>query len=388
MNKEDLFCIPHSFLLVVDDVGWWCGDDHRYKNGPSRSGIGRRHCIEDYKAIVEIGRSLNMRVKCGFVVGEWDRCNLLAKVRNSNKHGALWDNASRLDPQIDEVRDLINSSKDYMEIALHGVMHMFWTDEGIMKYAEFYQTCEETGKNKMTPPDIVREHLDAYFEILRQNGLTTDIKSFIPPCFRYVYSRDKDQLSAILSEYGIKYISTPFSSMEYTSPEKPEGACVENGIITVDRTNDLIPWDAVDAQTPDIIKKSYFGMHWPNFLNKDPEKNMETVARWIKYFEQYKNNFEILPARDNAIGSTQALYKRFTNLSFCDGRMVLDFSEVDAQGAKDLDGTLYVNIVNTINPKADEAVDLKIYEVHENYTTYKVERRKPFASKAVISFAG
>lgn len=129
-------------------------------------------------------------------------------------------------------------------------------------------------------------------------------------------------------------------------------------------------------------------MHWPNFLNKDPEKNMETVARWIKYFEQYKNNFEILPARDNAIGSTQALYKRFTNLSFCDGRMVLDFSEVDAQGAKDLDGTLYVNIVNTINPKADEAVDLKIYEVHENYTTYKVERRKPFASKAVISFAG
>ena len=52
------------------------------------------------------------------------------------------------------------------------------------------------------------------------------------------------------------------------------------------------------------------------FSKQRSQKNMETVARWIKYFEQYKNNFEILPARDNAIGSTQALYKRFTNLSF------------------------------------------------------------------------
>jgi len=329
-----------------------------------------------------------MRVKCGFVVGEWDRYNILTKVRNSNKHGALWDNASRLDPQIDEVRDLINSEKDYMEIALHGVMHMYWTDEGIMKYAEFYQRHEETGEYKMTPPDIIRAHLDAYFEILRHNSLPTDIKSFIPPCFIYVYSRKQDHLSAILAEYGIKYISTPFVSMKYTSQEKPVDACVENGIITVDRTRDLISWDVVDAQTPDIVKKSYFGMHWPNFLNKDPEKNMETVARWIKYFEQYKDNFEILPARDNAMGSTQALYKRFTSLSYCDGKIVLDFSKVDAQGAKDLDGTMYINIINTIEPKADETVDLKLYEVHKNYTTYKVARRKPFAAKAVISFTG
>ncbi len=386
MNKEELVCIPHSFMLVVDDVGWWCGDDHRYKNGPSRSGIGRRHSIEDYKAIIEIGRSLNMRVKCGFVVGEWDRYNILAKVRNSNKYGAAWDNASRLDPQIAAARDIINSGRDFMEMALHGVMHMYWTDEGVMKPAEFYQNCEETGKTQMTPPDIIREHLDAYFEILRQNGFPTDVKSFIPPCFKYVYSRDKDHLSAILSEYGIKYVSTIFNTMGYTSESKPTDVCVENGIITVDRTPDVTRWDDVDAKTPDMIKKSYFGMHWPNFLNMDPEKNMETVNRWIKYFEQYKNNFNILPARDNAMGSTQALYKRFTNLSFFEDKLIINFSDVDIQGIKDLEANLYINVSNILTPKADETVSLSPYEINETYTTYKVTRRKPFVCNSTISF--
>ena len=99
---DERIFIPYGFLIVVDDVGWWCGYDQRYKNGPTRSGIERYHCIEDYKAIIEIGKSLNMRIKCGFVAGEWDRNNILAKVPNSNKHGSDWDNASRLHPQIEE----------------------------------------------------------------------------------------------------------------------------------------------------------------------------------------------------------------------------------------------------------------------------------------------
>ena len=33
MNKEDLL-YPTAFAGCYD-VGWWCGDDHRYKNGPS-----------------------------------------------------------------------------------------------------------------------------------------------------------------------------------------------------------------------------------------------------------------------------------------------------------------------------------------------------------------
>ncbi len=377
-------CIPHSFLIVVDDVGWWCGNDHRYKNGPSRSGIERRHCIDDYKAVIELGKSLNMRIKCGFVVGEWDRKNILANLRNSNKYGADWDNASRLDPQIDDVCDFINANSKYMELAMHGVMHMYWDDNQKMQHAEFYQTDEKTGRNKMTPPDVIREHIEAYFEILQQNSLTTDIKSFIPPCFRYIYSRSDDQLSAILAEYGIKYVSTPFSSMQYTGYEKPVSACVENGIITVDRTSDLTSWYAVDAKPPDIVKKSYYGMHWPNLLNENPEKNTETVNRWINYFKKYKNNFEILTAKDNAEGSTQALYKRFTDINLNEDTLTLDFKRVDLQGATRLGDFFYLNAKNDLTLSADNSICISISKIHKEYATYKVVRNNPYSSPSII----
>ncbi len=386
MSVKDFACIPYSFLVVVDDVGWWCGVDHMYKNGPSRSGIGRRHCAEDYLALIELGRRINMRIKCGFVVGEWDRTNLLAKVRNSNKHGSDWDNASRLDPSIDKVRDIINSGKDYMEFALHGLIHMYWNDDGIMERAEFFQRDKDTGINKMTPPDITREHLDAYFEILHQNEFSTDIKSFIPPCFNYTFSPDDDKLSTILAEYGIKYISTPYSSMQFATEEKPIDVGVENGIITVDRTSDLTAWYEVGADTPNVIKKSYYGMHWPNFLSKEPERNMEVVDRWVDYFTQYKNNFDILPARDNAMGSTQALYKRFTEVTIENQSMSIDFKDVDNKGVNELGLTFFINVKNGFIPQTDNSLDVSVYETKKEFTTYEVTRRDSSIKNAVVDF--
>lgn len=386
MDSNSFACVPYSFMIVVDDVGWWRGDDHRYKNGPSRSGIGRRHCAEDYRAIIELGRSLNMRIKCGFVVGEWDRTNILARVRNSNKYGAKWDNGSRLDPSIDEVADIINEGQDYMELALHGTMHMYWTDTGVMKPAEFFQMDEETGRYIMTSPDIIRDHLDAYFEICHQNGLPMDIESFIPPCFNYVFSPYEDKLSAILTEYGIKYISTPFKSMQYTTEEKPVDVGVENGIITVDRTSDWTPWDGVGLSPPKDIKRSYYGMHWPNFLNENPQGNMDVVKRWVDYFSQYGEKFDILPARDNAMGSAQALYKRFLKIKTQDNTMTLDFKDVNGQDVRAVSPSFYINVFNQFRPKTDNSLHISVYEANREYTTYMVTRRDLLMKEGIINF--
>jgi hypothetical protein len=382
---DERIFIPYGFLIVVDDVGWWCGYDQRYKNGPTRSGIERYHCIEDYKAIIEIGKSLNMRIKCGFVAGEWDRNNILAKVPNSNKHGSDWDNASRLHPQIEEAAHLINANSPYIELAMHGVMHMYRDDDGKMQPAEFYQRDEKTGKNRMMPPSVIRRHIDAFFEILRQNRLSTDIVSFIPPCFIYTYSKEDDHLSHILAEYGIKYISTPFPSMQYTSSEKPVSACVENGIITVDRTGDLTGWYEVDAKTPETIKKSYYGMHWPNFLNQDPDKNMDTVNRWIRYFKKYEGQFEILPARNNMEGSSQALYKRFIDMKVSEDKAVLDFTEPNLREATGLTDYFFINAKNNVTLSADSSVDIEADKIYEDYTTYKITRKKPYSPYAVLT---
>jgi hypothetical protein len=378
IENNNLATIPHSFLIVIDDVGWWCGRDQRYKNGPSRSGLEqRRHAIEDYQAIIALGKSLNMRIKCGFVIGEWDRTNLLAGVRNSNKHGTQWDQASRLDPGIDEARDLLNASGDYLELAIHGLVHMYWNDLGKMQHAEFYQKTTDGKGYIMTPPDIVREHLDAYFAIYRQNGFTAKLTSFIPPCFQYIYSPEKDQLSAILSEYGIHYVSTPYASMGYTSKEKPVAVSVENGIITVDRTTDLTSWDVVGATPPGVIKQSYYGLHWVNILNNDVAKNGETVQTWIQYFAQYKHRFDLLVARDNAMASSQALYKKHTGIFADNDKIVLDFTAVDQQVVNALAPVVYLNVVNEKVPRPDPSVDLQVYEENDQFTTYLVTRRMP-----------
>ncbi len=377
-NKENPALIPAAFMIAMDDVGWWCGQDQRYKNGPSRSGLNnRRHCLADYQSIIKLGQSLDMRIKCGFVIGEWDRTNVLAGVPNSNKYGAAWDNASRLDPQIDQVRDLINSAKDYLEMAIHGLVHMFWDDQGQMHYAEFYQRPPAGGPARMTPPDLVRQHLEAYLTIYQQNGLTAPLESFIPPCFIYTYSRAKDQLSSILAEYGIKYVSTPFCSMDYSGTEKPQAVAVENGIITVDRTRDLIPWDLVDAAPPQQIKQSYFGLHWLNILNPDASKNEESLAAWIKYFSQYKGQFEILPARDNAMASSQALYKRFSRLSLADDHLLLDFSELDKQGARALADSFYLNLRQGWQLCPSDHALVQVQAEYPEFTSYKVTRQKP-----------
>lgn len=67
-------------FLVVEDVGWWQGEDGSAHNEPYRNGFTRRHCLQDYRLFVRLARRLKMRIAIGMVLGEWDRHNLLKDV--------------------------------------------------------------------------------------------------------------------------------------------------------------------------------------------------------------------------------------------------------------------------------------------------------------------
>ncbi len=328
------FCIPASFFIVVDDVGWWCGEDHRYKGGPSRSGIGRRHVPEDYAALIELGRRLDMRFQWAFVVGEWDRWNLLKDVPGSNKHWSDWDNASRLDPRIDEARDLLNAGAAHFELTMHGLVHMYWHQRDVMSYAEFYSNVGGMPDEvRMNPREILKQHIETYLELIHRNGLTMPVRSFVPPCFRYIFSKGDGELSHLLAQYGILYLSTPFAGMGCREAVKPVDAGAENGIITVDRNRDFTRWYEVGPPPPEALRPGFFGLHWPNLLHPDPARNMETIDRWTAYFQRYQNRFDILPARDAPMAYTQALYRRFTAATPTSEGFSLDFTAVDAENA-------------------------------------------------------
>ena len=384
---ENKVILPNGFLLIVDDVGWWLSGDERYYvkvPDSARAMMRRRYCLEDYRSLVEIGRGLGMRVLCGFTIGEWDRDRLLAEVPNSNMYGAKWDNAVvlRHPERLDEVRDYINANRDYIEMAIHGLNHMYWDDAtGECIFAEYYRTVN--GKRIMLEPSVMRQHLDAWFEIYRRSGFTAPVDKLIPPCFQYNYSRGTGEMSHILKEYGIRYVSTPFSSLGYDTPDKPVDACIENGILTTDRTGDYTPWYEMDAAVPDKpLKSSPYGTHWPHFIAGDPADNPKTVQRWIEYFRRYREHFGVIAARDHQMAANQCFYRRFTRVNESEDRLLLDFTQADAQGAPaDVVGdVVYLNVKKPYRLSCpDDSCQITLYDRAAAFSTYRLVRHRRWA---------
>ncbi|MDD4180900.1 MAG: hypothetical protein PHE87_04675, partial [Victivallaceae bacterium] len=79
-SKDVKLSIPMPLLLVIDDVGWWSGENGGHKNEPYRTGINRDHCLGDYLAIIELAKRINMRIQIGMVLCDWSRNNILAKI--------------------------------------------------------------------------------------------------------------------------------------------------------------------------------------------------------------------------------------------------------------------------------------------------------------------
>ena len=389
MNSDRLI-IPESFIIIVDDVVWFLPHNKRIFvecTGQELAQRERPYCIDDYRSLVEIGRALDMKILCGLNIGEWDRDRTIASVPNASALGENWTNAEVLEhPEImDEIRDYINENTEYIEMAIHGLNHMYWTDDGKRIPAEYYH--DEDGVFTMLPPDSMRKHLDAWFHIYESNGFTAKVDKFIPCCFRYKYSDSDREISHFLKDYGIKYVSTPFSSMKYDTEEKPVMACVENGILTTDRTKDLVHWSVIDAPVPESLKSSSFGAHWPAFISLDPKNNMKTVERWIEYLKQYKNKFDVICARDQEMAAKQTFYKRFTEIEESEnGTLTLDFSNADAQNAPEgiVGNEIFINVKKPFTLTALEGTcAVELWREANDFNTYKLTRMGRIATVTI-----
>lgn len=327
--------IPGALMLVVDDVGWWQPIRSRYHvDVPEeyKCLLDRPTYIEDFRSLVELGKRTGMRILCGLTIGEWDRKRRIAALPHASRYGSEWTNAETLKREylLDETRDYLNENGEYVEFAVHGLNHMYWNDAGECEFAEYYRYVN--GDCRMLPPDTMRRHLDAWFGIYGDNGFSQKVDKLIPCCFHYRYSEGDDEMSYILKDYGIRWVSTPFSCMRYRSAEKPVDAAAENGILTTDRTDDFVPWYKVAAPVPDRYKQSCFGSHWPHFFAMDPQENMDTVKRWAEYFNACGERYGVWKAPDHERAAAQTFYKRFTALrGIHENTWELDFTQADRQ---------------------------------------------------------
>jgi hypothetical protein len=319
--------IPQSLQITLDDVGWFNGPDDRKNGGSARTAMPRRHCAEDYAAINELGRRLDMRINCGFVLGEWDPDNRLRRVKYLSKFGDNWNNATYLGKEeMQAVADTVRSSP-YIDIAVHGLLHNYYHPDHDYTNTDYYYHDGE--RHILTPEDEIRTRLDAYFDILDYYRIGKTPNSFIPPNFDYVWG----SMTHILADYGIKYVSTVFTYPDLQTPDgfvKPQYGGVEgHGIITLNRNVNRISWREVGSDLDGLPPLAgIFGCHWPNLLHEDPKRNMETVDNWERYFKHCADTYGIILSKDIAFAAAQTLFSEYSNVSYDGGRMTVDITSV------------------------------------------------------------
>ena len=314
--------IPQGLQIVMDDLGWFCGLDDRKNGAPSRTGMPRYHVAEDYAAVNELGHRLNMKINCAFVIGEWDFDNRLRKIPHLSKYGDGWDNAAHLDT--DELRRCIGviNASEYIDIAIHGLLHGYYM-QGTDNHDTSDYYYHMSGKLVMVPEGEIRARLDEFLGLLRDCGIKKEINTFVPPSFAY----RTNELSGIIADYGIKFNSTIFECAD--SAEKLDRVIIEDGIITVDRINNLIEWDEATSDPGSLPEtRGIFGCHWPNLLHEDPQRHSEVIEKWVAYFEKCADAFGVVLSRDMKFFATQALFEKYAKISENGGEIKIDISQV------------------------------------------------------------
>ncbi|KJS02480.1 MAG: hypothetical protein VR65_05310 [Desulfobulbaceae bacterium BRH_c16a] len=308
-TKDLTVSIPMPIFLVVEDVGWWQGVDGSAKNEPFRNGFPRRHCLNDYRALVRLAERLKMRIALGMVLGEWDRRNLLKTIAGATWMGSSWDNRLNQGPWLDEASEYLRAHQDVLEIACHGLCHEFWRN-GRMERSEFH---DDGGR--MRPQGIIRSHLEAFAELLGQNNLPAFPRIFCPPALNHSFGNGKHSIQAILAEFGIKYVVTCFSRAHIFSPPQHEKITWECGVGLLERGLSPVPWHEAAARPAWDFGNPILPLHWGNLLHPDPEKNYEVVDTWAEMLINLTDSIEYILAEDIASCWSQAAAFYLTELS-------------------------------------------------------------------------
>lgn len=362
--------IPQALQIVVDDLGWFCGDDDRKCGGASRSGMPRRHGYKDYEAMHELGKALDQKILCGFCLAEWDPDNRLKKFPQISKYGENWDNASYLD--IDEAKKcakIINDSP-YIDFTLHGMGHGYYGGENTHYDTSDFYIVKADGTKEMVDENYIRGIIEAFLSIKDYYGIEKEVTSMIPPTGVYRFN----ELSKILAEYGIKYVSAGFWEIIFDNlgnTEKPEDIAVENGIITLNRCRpEANNWlvHSIDYNT--VAERVYcFGSHWPNWLHLDPDRNMEVIKSAIKYFYRCSELQGTIISRDMKFAVTQTMFWKYAKMSTNEnGDTVIDVSNVPR-----LDSMNKVFYVNSRFPITNvEGASFSEYDRKKSFVTYEI----------------
>ncbi len=268
--------LPMPIFPVIEDVGWWQGEDGSAAQQPYRNAFPRRHCLADYQALVRLADGLGVRIGLGMVLGEWDRNDSLRVVMGATWMGNHWNNQKNQGPWLEEAAEYLRHQRGSLELGFHALCHEFW-HEGKMERSEFHD-CQ----GKMRARQVIAAHLEAFGNILEQNGFAEFPRLFFPPALNHSFGNDKESMQAILHEYGIRYVITRFSRARRFAPPLHEKITWECGVGLLERGLAPVPWN-VSASLPDWdFSGPILPLHWGNLLHPDPARSSDIVDGWAE----------------------------------------------------------------------------------------------------------
>lgn len=379
--------VPMPIQIVIDDVGWWSGEDGHEIQQPYRTGIGRNHVPADYQAIVDLGAQLGIRPQAATILCEWDRENILREVPTITWMREKWDNSQWVGPWLDEAADIIRNNQDHYELTLHGVGHEYWQDENMTR-AEW---ADSSGR--MRPLDQVEIHLDYFEMILAKNQLGTFPTSFVPTAFLHGFGltgEHKISMAGVLKKRGMNYINTPFYNM-YNAEGAQFGLFgIDSGVLTVDRGEDLLGWDAFGEKPAGVLTGPTCGLHWPNLLHEDPSRNSEIVDAWVKLLKPYNDKPETLLSKNSASFRTQLIHHVCTEMQVVEDTIELDFLETNKLKDQLADNEVTVKIESErkliFSSDDVKVIESKMNQRKDNYSYTLVIDNRNNIEKALVKF--
>jgi hypothetical protein len=384
LHKDIVVKIPLPIQVVIDDVGWWSGEDGSSRQEPYRTGIMRDHVPADYRAIVELGTILGIRPQAAMVLCEWDKNNILRRLPSSTWMGEQWDNRKWVGPWLEQAADIINTNRNNIEITLHGLGHEYWID-GVFSRAEW-----ATKDGIMRPEGQVEKHLDFYHEILNQNKLGDFPSSFVPTAFCHAFGKtqgSKISIAELLKKRGINYINTPFVSMANSKSVSNGYFDFDSGVITVDRGIDLLDWNMIGIKPEGSIRGPVCGLHWPNLLHSDPDRNSESVMEWVNLLKPYNENVETMLAAISEQFLVQLVHSGYTGVRIDENNIELDFVNTDSLPVSYFKDEFFIKL-KSISKLKFQSDDIKILaedSFSANGFNYLLKlRRVSTAKKGVI----
>ncbi len=301
--------VPKPMAIDIDDLGWKQGWDLHDSGGPYRLGLprGRVMSLPDYEVLVYISKAVGVRLKCLFIMSEFDRSNLCARYPTTNEKGGAWDNSALVSDSDFAVMNYVKENAAHIEFGLHGVRHEFWD-----AHTHASSRAEWADNGKKRPHDVLWGHLECFKKLIDQYGMDFP-QSVRTAAANYYYNpTDPEDTGALMSAWGVKYATLP--DREYVT---------DHGLMVLLRSGG-IAWDAVGSTPNTYPQTEFMTSHWTNFVTLDPARDHEARDKWIAWFNKVKDDPDRYTAKNTAQLHSQFLYRKFSQISATGNTVLVD----------------------------------------------------------------